>query len=48
MKLLIVGAGSVGTSTAQIIKRAGRGSEWAEKVVIVDYNLVRMAVRALG
>ncbi|MDR0357815.1 MAG: saccharopine dehydrogenase NADP-binding domain-containing protein [Clostridiales Family XIII bacterium] len=41
MKLLIIGAGGVGTSTAQIIKRAGKGGEWAEKVIVADYNLAR-------
>ncbi|MDR3363843.1 MAG: saccharopine dehydrogenase NADP-binding domain-containing protein, partial [Clostridiales Family XIII bacterium] len=41
MKLLIIGAGGVGTSAAQIIKRAGSEGEWAEKVVISDYNLAR-------
>ena len=41
MKLLIIGAGGVGTSAAQIIKRAGTEGEWAEKVVISDYNLAR-------
>ncbi|MDR1953553.1 MAG: saccharopine dehydrogenase NADP-binding domain-containing protein [Clostridiales Family XIII bacterium] len=41
MKLLIIGAGGVGTSAAQIIKRAGKEGEWAEKVIIADYNLAR-------
>ncbi|MDR1029187.1 MAG: saccharopine dehydrogenase NADP-binding domain-containing protein [Clostridiales Family XIII bacterium] len=41
MKLLIVGAGGVGTSAAQIIKRAGKEGAWAEKVVIADYDLGR-------
>ncbi|MDR2089166.1 MAG: saccharopine dehydrogenase NADP-binding domain-containing protein [Clostridiales Family XIII bacterium] len=41
MKLLIIGAGGVGTSVAMIIKRAGREGEWAEKVVVADYNAVR-------
>jgi saccharopine dehydrogenase-like NADP-dependent oxidoreductase len=41
MKLLIIGAGGVGTSAAMIIKRAGKEGEWAEKVVISDYNLER-------
>lgn len=41
MKLLIIGAGGVGTSTAMIIKRAGQDGMWAEKVVISDYNLAR-------
>ena len=41
MKLLIIGAGGVGTSCAMIIKRAGKEGDWAEKVVISDYNQVR-------
>ena len=41
MKLLIIGAGGVGTSAAMIIKRAGEGGMWAEKVVVSDYNLAR-------
>lgn len=41
MKLLIIGAGGVGTSAAMIIKRAGEEGMWAEKVVISDYNLAR-------
>lgn len=41
MKLLIIGAGGVGTSAAMIIKRAGKDGEWAEKVVISDYNVTR-------
>ncbi|MDR3294590.1 MAG: saccharopine dehydrogenase NADP-binding domain-containing protein [Clostridiales Family XIII bacterium] len=41
MKLLIIGAGGVGTSAAMIIKRAGKEGEWAEKVVLGDYNLAR-------
>ncbi|WP_037373203.1 saccharopine dehydrogenase NADP-binding domain-containing protein, partial [Anaerovorax odorimutans] len=41
MKLLIIGAGGVGTSAAKIIKRAGEGGMWAEKVVISDYNEAR-------
>jgi saccharopine dehydrogenase-like NADP-dependent oxidoreductase len=41
MKILIIGAGGVGTSAAHIIKRAGTGGEWAEKVIISDYNLAR-------
>ncbi|PKM84381.1 MAG: ATP-binding protein [Firmicutes bacterium HGW-Firmicutes-11] len=41
MKLLIIGAGGVGTSAAMIIKRAGEEGMWAEKVVISDYNLDR-------
>lgn len=41
MNLLIIGAGGVGTSAAQIIKRAGKEGEWAEKVVVADYNEAR-------
>ena len=41
MKLLIIGTGGVGTSVAKIIKRAGEGGEWAQKVVLSDYNLSR-------
>ena len=41
MKLLIIGAGGVGTSAAMIIKRAGNEADWAEKVVISDYNPAR-------
>lgn len=41
MKILIIGAGGVGTSTAAIIKRAGAGADWATKVVISDYNEAR-------
>ncbi|MFA5637905.1 MAG: saccharopine dehydrogenase NADP-binding domain-containing protein [Anaerovoracaceae bacterium] len=41
MKLLIIGAGGVGTSTAMIIKRAKEEGDWAEKVVIADYDLNR-------
>jgi saccharopine dehydrogenase-like NADP-dependent oxidoreductase len=41
MKLLIIGAGGVGTSAAQIIKRAGKGGNWAKKVIIADYNVKR-------
>lgn len=41
MNLLIIGAGGVGTSAAMIISRAGKEGEWAQKVVISDYNLAR-------
>lgn len=41
MKLMIIGAGGVGQSVAMIIKRAGQEGEWAEKVVLSDYNLTR-------
>lgn len=41
MKLLIIGAGGVGQSAAMIIKRAGKDGEWAEKIVLSDYNLSR-------
>jgi saccharopine dehydrogenase-like NADP-dependent oxidoreductase len=43
VKLLIIGAGGVGTSAAMIIKRAGKEGEWAEKVVVSDYNAERAA-----
>ena len=41
MKLLIIGAGGVGTSTAMIIKRAGKEGDWAEKIVLADYDFDR-------
>ena len=41
MRLLIIGAGGVGTAAAMIIKRAGKEGDWAEKVVLADYNLAR-------
>ena len=41
MRLLIIGAGGVGTSVAQIIKKAGSGGDWADKIVISDYNIKR-------
>jgi saccharopine dehydrogenase-like NADP-dependent oxidoreductase len=41
MNLMIIGAGGVGTSAAQIIKRAGKEGEWAKKIVIADYNVAR-------
>jgi len=41
MKILIIGAGGVGTSVSQIIKRAGKEGEWATKIIISDYNLAR-------
>ena len=41
MRLCIIGAGGVGTSVAKIIKRAGEGGAWAEKVVISDYDFER-------
>jgi saccharopine dehydrogenase-like NADP-dependent oxidoreductase len=41
MRLCIIGAGGVGTSVAKIIKRAGDGGAWAEKVVIADYDFER-------
>jgi saccharopine dehydrogenase-like NADP-dependent oxidoreductase len=44
MKLLIIGAGGVGTSVAQIIRRAGAEGEWAEKVVLADSDLTRAEV----
>ena len=41
MKILIIGAGGVGTSMATIIKRAGADADWATKIVMADYNLER-------
>jgi len=41
MNLLSIGAGGVGTSAAMIIKRAGKEGEWAQKIVIADYNYDR-------
>jgi saccharopine dehydrogenase (NAD+, L-lysine forming) len=41
LKLLIIGSGGVGQSTAMIIKRAGKEGAWAEKIVLADYNLSR-------
>ena len=41
MKLLIIGAGGVGTSAAKIIQLAGKEGDWAEKVVVSDYNYER-------
>ncbi|GHU61689.1 putative saccharopine dehydrogenase [Clostridia bacterium] len=41
MKLLIIGAGGVGTSVAQIMKRAGAEGEWAERVVLADHDFAR-------
>ena len=41
MNLLIIGTGGVGTSVAQIIKRAGAGGDWAGKVVLADIDLKR-------
>ena len=41
MKLLIIGAGGVGTSASMIIKRAGKEGDWAEKVIISDYDVAR-------
>ncbi len=38
MRLLIIGSGGVGNSAAKIIKRAGEGGMWAEKVVLSDFN----------
>jgi saccharopine dehydrogenase-like NADP-dependent oxidoreductase len=50
MKLLIIGAGGVGTSAAQIIKRAGSGGKWAKEVVIADYNerRAKLVAKQLG
>ena len=41
MKLLIIGAGGVGTSAAKIIARQGAEADWAEKVVVADYDVER-------
>ncbi|MCI8646561.1 MAG: saccharopine dehydrogenase, partial [Firmicutes bacterium] len=41
MKLLIIGAGGVGTSAAKIIERRGAEADWAEKVVVADYDVER-------
>lgn len=41
MKLLIIGAGGVGTSAAKIIQLAGSEGDWAEKVVVSDYDIER-------
>lgn len=41
MKLLIIGAGGVGTSAAKIIERRGAEADWAEKVVVSDYDFER-------
>jgi saccharopine dehydrogenase (NAD+, L-lysine forming) len=41
MKILIIGAGGVGTSMATIIKRAGKEADWATKIVMADYNFDR-------
>lgn len=41
MKILIIGAGGVGTAMATIIKRAGAEADWATKIVMADYNFDR-------
>ena len=41
MKLLIIGAGGVGTSAAKIIARQGKEADWAEKIVVADYDAAR-------
>ena len=41
MKILIIGAGGVGTSMATIIKRAGKQADWATKIVMADYDFDR-------
>ncbi len=48
MKILIIGSGGVGTSAARIIKRAGEGGMWAEKVVLSDFNEERAKASAAG
>ena len=46
MKLMIIGAGGVGTSAAKIIQLAGAEGDWAEKVVVADFNEERAKVVA--
>ncbi len=46
MRLLIIGSGGVGNSAAKIIKRAGEGGMWAEKVVLSDFNEERAKAAA--
>lgn len=41
MRILIIGAGGVGTAMATIIKRAGAEADWATKIVMADYNFDR-------
>ena len=41
MKILIIGAGGVGTSAAKIIQRSGAEGDWATKVVISDFDEAR-------
>ena len=41
MKLLIIGAGGVGTSAAKIIARQGKEADWVEKIVVADYDKAR-------
>ena len=41
MNILVIGAGGVGTSAAKIIKRAGEGGAWAEKIILADYDFER-------
>jgi saccharopine dehydrogenase-like NADP-dependent oxidoreductase len=41
MRILIIGAGGVGTAMATIIKRAGGEADWATKIVMADYNFDR-------
>ncbi|MGI6721431.1 MAG: saccharopine dehydrogenase NADP-binding domain-containing protein [Anaerovoracaceae bacterium] len=41
MKILIIGAGGVGTSAAKIIQLQGSKADWAEKVVVSDYDEAR-------
>ncbi len=48
MRLLILGAGGVGNSAAKIIKRAGEGGMWAEKVVVSDFDEARAKAVAEG
>ncbi|MDR2786426.1 MAG: saccharopine dehydrogenase NADP-binding domain-containing protein [Treponema sp.] len=41
MRLLIIGAGGVGTSAAMILKLAGNNAAWAEKVILADCDFSR-------
>ncbi len=38
MNLLIIGSGGVGQATAMIINRAGNEGQWANKIVLSDYD----------
>lgn len=41
MRLLLIGVGGVGQSTAMLIKNAGKDGDWLEKMVLSDYDLGR-------